>query len=378
MKKRLNIVALLVAFSLLLSTFCFAYNETYVDCQLGTGDSDGSSEANAWQSLQEAADEAAAGDRINIEYDGAGWICTLTSTIDLDAIANLTFQGYSATPGDGTYAVIDGDSVAVNIFSGAASGNANQTLRHISMGGSTGDAIVTDGSSQDFWNVVECIITTAGDDGIQSCNGCSEHYYIGNEVTGTTGHGFSLAGAQENLLDNYIHDTTVYNIRVGAADIRIYGNILDTGTYNLYIDNQVRTTIYGNTLYNSTSNSNMYLHNSGSDDHVGINNIFDTAADYNINGVSGYTFKIYGYNNLSNSTTSATNNFATTMDLGGGQTETGMNTTTFQPPSALDDLGYPLAFQGLGAGPHREIGAIMYEETAGGAGTGSLSVSTNF
>ena len=79
-----------------------AITERYCNPDLATGLNDGTSEANAWQSLSTAASSYAAGHRVNIKRtssrDASGNLTFATSATDL---APVHIRGYTSTIGDG-------------------------------------------------------------------------------------------------------------------------------------------------------------------------------------------------------------------------------------------------------------------------------------
>ena len=79
-----------------------AITERYCNPDLTTGLNDGTSEANAWQSLSTAASSYAAGQRVNIKRtssrDASG---DVTFATDATALAPVHIRGYTSTIGDG-------------------------------------------------------------------------------------------------------------------------------------------------------------------------------------------------------------------------------------------------------------------------------------
>ena len=79
-----------------------AITERYCNPDLATGLNDGTSEANAWQSLSTAASSYAAGQRVNIKRtssrDASGDVTFATSAT---ALAPVHIRGYTSTIGDG-------------------------------------------------------------------------------------------------------------------------------------------------------------------------------------------------------------------------------------------------------------------------------------
>lgn len=95
-----------------------ALTEKYCNCDLTTGANDGSSEANAWQTLAAAFSGLAAGQRLNVKrtaspIDEGG----LTFSTSATATAPIHIRGYTSTIGDGglfqyaDYLVVSGAAV---------------------------------------------------------------------------------------------------------------------------------------------------------------------------------------------------------------------------------------------------------------------------
>jgi len=363
---------------------CFAWTERYVDFANGTDDTDcGDSEVNACATLQYYLDKTgvdtpilAAGDRINVEYDDATFTQTLTATIDADNIdgtddAPIVVQGYSATVGDGTRAVIDGDSAAVSCL------NTNKE-RYIwidlELKGSTGDAVTSSNTGDDN-KFINILITSAGDDGFYIDQYSANQTVIGCEITGTTGYGIKHEDGSCPTLYNYIHDVFDDGIGcTGDGTQMLFYNVIDTTSAHGISTVVDGVHIVGNTIYNS-GGDNLNVSQYGDMIALVINNIFDTAGDYNVDIESGGSVAIYGYNCLENETTD--NKRGTIhIDLGGAQEDVdpgfeGAPGKDFNIGANLDDDGYPdTTFIGTSTASHNDIGAIPYEETAGGGGGG--------
>lgn len=80
-----------------------AWVERYANFDLGTGANDGTSEANAWQTISAMTAGVSAGHRINIKRQSAGYDLTSNVTITNagTATAPIWFRAYQTTPGDG-------------------------------------------------------------------------------------------------------------------------------------------------------------------------------------------------------------------------------------------------------------------------------------
>lgn len=358
----------------------FSYTEKYVDCDLATGSNDGTSEANAWQDLQTAFDNIAAGERMNIEYDGASDTCTLTATIDVDTTTGtasnpIRIEGYSSTPGDGTYAVIDGDGAADNIFNGSPS-TSDYLFVHLTLTGSTGDAIATAGS--DFWGYAEIQISDAGSEGLRTSGGSASPQLIGSDIGNTTADECVEFNDSGNIYFNYIHDCNSTGITIESGT-HMVGNIIDT-TGGAGVDLRNGSEVFvGNTVYNSGpsgTESNIDFVDGNDFRQVVINNIFNTATDHNIDIASNDHIRFFANNAYANSTNDGISSETTIeIDLGNHQTgdpdfvDAAGGDFNLDTSTTLDDSGYPATYLGSSTTSHREIGAVMYEETAGAGGT---------
>ena len=79
-----------------------AFTEKYLNYDLSSGDNDGSSEANAWQTWGDAISGASAGDRINVKRTSSR-IATgeITWSVSGTATAPIHIRAYTSTIGDG-------------------------------------------------------------------------------------------------------------------------------------------------------------------------------------------------------------------------------------------------------------------------------------
>lgn len=83
-----------------------AYTEKYANFDLGSGSDNGTSEANAWQTLASMLAGCAAGDRVNIKRQASshGPIAvntTIGPSVAATAVNPIYFRGYTTTIGDG-------------------------------------------------------------------------------------------------------------------------------------------------------------------------------------------------------------------------------------------------------------------------------------
>lgn len=366
MKKLLSLILI----SFLLPTLCFGWNELYVDCKNGNDANTGLSEGAAWLTVHQAAHRAVAGDRVNIEYDGnADEECNITTPIVFltnGAADNpIVFQGYAASAGDGTDCIIDGTSTSGPVLD--LSRSDNLILKDIEIKGSTSDGIYINADS-DYGVIESCYVHDNADNAIQADGNSAGWRIFGNEFSG--GNDTLVIDSNDTyIFYNYIHDAGDDCFYYATNNGMVFGNILDTCVNRCFYSNYASHTLVENTLYNSTGSSNVYSHQV--DSHVLINNIFDTAADHN---VDGGVVLMKGYNSVSNDANGAWGT-AAAFDLGGEQTAApgfdGAAAGDFNIDGTLDDDGYPNStWPGGLTTANEEIGACSYEETGGGGSTG--------
>lgn len=77
--------------------------EKYANFDLTTGNNDGTSEANAWQTWAAVSAGISAGDRVNIKQQSSPFVATNTITITDVSLNNIpvAYRGYQSTIGDG-------------------------------------------------------------------------------------------------------------------------------------------------------------------------------------------------------------------------------------------------------------------------------------
>lgn len=96
----------------------------YCNPDLGSGDNDGTSEANAYQDFETAVDALSAGDILYVKKTSSRHSpgATVTLTVSGDETDNIIIEGYGTTPGDGTQfqlgndVDITGDYIALRNF----------------------------------------------------------------------------------------------------------------------------------------------------------------------------------------------------------------------------------------------------------------------
>lgn len=79
----------------------YPWNDVYYNDDLATGANDGSSEANAWQTLAAMAAGVRGGDRVNMKATGSPVVLTGAFTFPPgDNLGPIWYRGYTSTPGD--------------------------------------------------------------------------------------------------------------------------------------------------------------------------------------------------------------------------------------------------------------------------------------
>jgi hypothetical protein len=360
-----------------------ALTEYYIDCQNGTDNSDcytSPSTSNECLTIQYFLDNVtipAGGARANIEYDGSSQTCTLSATIDIDTpsptIDNpLVLQGYSSTVGDRTKFVVDADSTANNCF------NIEKPFVYfVDMEcKNTASHAMLFNASADYGAIVDSYIHTCTGNCVRHNSAANNYKIIGTEIYNGSDQGIYSFPNNGFCYGNYLHDITNDMIGYCGTGSVYVNNVFDTASGGSNMDcglgTEDRLIVIGNTFYNGADNFSINS-NSG---HVILSNIFNDAVDKNVQ--LWEDAHIYGYNSLyDNGGTAKSGEYL--IDLGGEQTsDPSLNTTTFQA-SGVDDQGYPQYFDNASGGTtvpaHYEIGATMYEETAGGGGTTSYGFS---
>jgi len=286
----------------------------YADFDLGTGANDGSSKANAWQTMQAAADGATAGAIVYCKGTD-----TLAAKVDMDTNSGtdaggpIIFLGCDASwnPGDGL-AIVDGDSAALHCldfgavnnvefwyfnFKGATASNvdavadtATGALRYctIENAGGSGFASVDSIVKFDFWQLDRCIIRNNTDYGVY---GWTEVAIADCAIYGNGNAGI-LAKIQSMCIHGCaIYENTTQNVDIALDSVSITNCVIDsvTGDNITIVASQHNAYIRWNVI----SNASAY----GIDqaDAGALNN----SEDYNLfyNNTSGNTNNIADGNN---------------------------------------------------------------------------------
>ncbi len=190
----------------------------YADFDLGTGDNDGSSAANAWQTIQDAIDgnnssQPAAGETVYCKGTD-----TLSAQIDMDGTSGTVAGGYVKWVGcssldpvtiDGTTVVLDGNDAVADVIGSWSS--ARQWLENfeitnatddgvaavgdacvfvnVSIHGNAGDGMLHTGNDAQYWR---CQIYNNGSEGAQTVEGGTR--FINCAIYNNAEHGLNVKG----------------------------------------------------------------------------------------------------------------------------------------------------------------------------------------
>ncbi len=170
----------------------------FANFDLGTGDNDGSTAANAWQTLQDVID----GSNDTQPQPGEKVYCigtdTLSSPVDMDGQSGDTTSGpvifvgcSDLTPTiDGTRAEIDANGQA-NILT--AFSMSNIIFENFNFHNCTGDGIVFGAGSDRAW-FVNCLLHNCGANGVAGNSGAIQNWWIRSKIYNCTNDGFTDMG----------------------------------------------------------------------------------------------------------------------------------------------------------------------------------------
>ncbi len=344
----------------------WAFTERYIDFANGTDDTDcGNSEVNACKTIEYYIDKVdapvlTAGDRVNIQWIDATYTQTLTNSIDLDSIdgtlsARIAFQGYSSTIEDGTQAIIDGDSAAVNIFNATLADY--YIFKDLELKGSTGVSLLL-GTNADYPIVENVKVTTSGGHSIDS-NGLDTRIVNSN----LSGSATAVDSVYAYVYKSYLHDCAL-----GAFELSmLIDTIIDTtSSHSVHIDSD-NDSILGCTFYNA-GDDNVFI-DTGEYGIILLDTILSTATNEEVDNDG--QLALYGYNCLFTAGGATTAGGTILHNLGNEQLDVDPQ---FDDPGAADfNIGANLDDDGMpgqiGASTNtNEIGVLPYEETAGGGG----------
>lgn len=268
-----------------------AFAEKYANFDLATGDNDGSSEANAWQTPAAVISNVAAGDRVNIKRQSSGY--NLTSSVDFNVAGTATspiwYRAYTSTIGDSGMWLVNYNAAGIAWLSFTGNYCIVEGI-DFQPGATTNDnAFVVQGvnswaircrannrSSASYPNMMFCDIKTVGTGRITT-NGTNSHNAIWAysrlwQSSASSSYAYFL------LSDNYGRTHVLINNL-------IIGNGI-AGVDGIFLDRQAdsRSSLFsGNVFYNFRNG--IYVDenpNATREEIVAINNIFDNMGSYAI------------------------------------------------------------------------------------------------
>jgi hypothetical protein len=302
-----------------------AWTERYANFDLTTGNNDGTSEANAWQTFASMTAGVTAGNRVNIKKQASPYQNTssITCSVNGTATAPIYYRGYENTIGDdGMWVVAQNSGGASGVVFGGAFNyvegmayiaGASTNFGSMNPGGWTTRCYITIfNTSLLVTNASNCYFELVGDNSSVQMVGTNSanSYFINNKirkVSGTTAVrliSFDMFARTVQFIGNsLIGNSSTNGIEFGrATDGR---GVL----------------IYGNRFYNC--NSAIVLANEPNalreDFHI-CNNIFSTMAAYGVSRTDtegGYTRLS---NNFYHNCTSGLTNYSEEAEMWGKNT----------------------------------------------------------
>ena len=298
-----------------------AYTERYANFDLATGLNDGTSEANAWQSLASCAAGYAAGDRVNIKRQSSPESLTALTTFSTSgtALAPVYFRGYETTIGDGgfwasesgttglsglrfsgNYCIVEGFDCNLNAASSNAlndfwvSGNNSWLIK---------SKIQCRGNAR-LVNMRHVYWLQDGDDNISwwgatLCPGVIMECFIKALSEG------SSPSNQLIIADMFgLELTLINNILVGS------GNTGQNGVHLDRVDSNANFNAFGNRLYNFDSGIHIDEEpNIAAETCIISRNVFDTMAAYGVERVNAEQGYVQLLNNFHRNCTSGFSNY---------------------------------------------------------------------
>ena len=301
-------------------------NDYYVDGDSGNDTTGDGSSGTPWATIDKAfttvTRDATDGDRVLIKARAGGAAYTLSSSLDLasyaataSAGAPLILEGYGSTIGDGTRAIISGNS-SVQII------NANAfdycQLKYLELKDSPSTCVRLDNNNKIF----QCLFRNSGDVAlhVDSDNDvqynvfvdCSKAVVVGgmfrrNVVVGTTGLATSGFYCQ---------------IALGGSAIENVVWVSTTSTMDIVRTTQNGGSIHSNSVYNDAAGTGPLIAISGTDSKV-FDNIVEGASGTGGIGIelaSGSKLWLYGYNKVYDCATAYDTTGDVYLDLGNNDT----------------------------------------------------------
>lgn len=182
----------------------------YVDITTGNDADDGLSEGNAWQTFAKTqSNPIAAGDLVYVK-GSATYTTRLIISVVGTATAQIVFEGYTTTPGDGGMVTVTDTVNNTGLTPGA--GSNFYTFRNFRFTGMSG--VGAGNLTSDHLVYKKCRADTNGSDGFQGDQNCM---FEGCYAHGNTGDGFDVGGptvfvcciANANGLNGFAMETGV-------------------------------------------------------------------------------------------------------------------------------------------------------------------------
>lgn len=284
----------------------------YVD-SAATGAADGTSEADAWTTVDAAMDAISGlGAGPHLVYVKASASYAENPVIDTGgtSTAAVVFEGYTTTPGDGGQATITGSDTRANCVTSGIGGDANYVFKNFIFTNATGIAFNTAGD--DIFSFYNCTFQNSdsafqGDNEYQfiqctftGCDGSSGAMVEGDNGQTFIACSFNCASWTGNFIING------YNMTVAFCEFYGFGSAVQ-GVLNF--DNQGGPIVVMNCTFDgeNTSTSGIRFGNTNvQGPYAFINNIFYDL-EYAVEGASmNPTDNAIAVNNLYNSLTAQT------------------------------------------------------------------------
>lgn len=286
-------------------------------------------------------------------------------------------EGYTTTPGDGGFAVLDGSDATAGNRTVLSVTTAGVVFRNIKITGQQGTGNGLSVSSQHHSTFEHLWVTNPVAGSTKDLFATSTaNLYIGCRANGGLGSGGS--GFTPTQVSVYLgciaHDNALRGFNVVASlNASIILCIADTNADSGVLATSVSRVIAINSVfYGSGADGFRMNDNALTTGHIAINCIFDTNTGYGINrqGVTAsFPMAYESYNNFNANTTAARNNVADTTandatpkDFAGACLTDPAN-QDFSVNTNAKAKGFPGAFQVGGTG-YLDVGPMQREESA--------------
>lgn len=324
-----------------------AYTERYVT-SAAAGGGDGSS-GSPW-TFAEAVANAVAGDRVNIQSDGAYSIGATTFSAGTHA-ANICWRGYNSTIGDldtvGRDTPANGSGlITTNMpeitITSQWQGAAHNSFMNLNFTGSIASSLIT-GASLDRCSFYQCSFTNTANNASANCLNTDDACRIvmcDFECSGAA-H-FAVVTGDSNVLmfackiKGVSTSSALCSIQNGAA---IVGNLFIGGGEGIVLEAAMNGEFHviNNTAYN-LGGEFIQLPNAASNNNLtAINNHVTDSAQFIDNTYSATaSVAAFLFNNRTRDNTSADNGLGDGIDVGGVTTDTGGAETDYTAAGSDD------------------------------------------